>query len=43
MFISEQQAPDDFEVVWGQEVTRTLDVNKDNQPKKIERLFRFGG
>ena len=41
VFISEQQAPDDFEVVWEQEVIRTLDVNKDNQPKKVERLFRY--
>ena len=43
VFISEQEAPDDFDTVWEQEVTRTLDVNKDNQPKKIERLFKYRG
>jgi len=39
VFISEQQAPNDFECIWSKEFTRTLDVNKNNQPKKIERLF----
>ena len=41
VLISEQSAPDDFECVWQQELTRTLDYNKENQPKKIERLFRL--
>ena len=39
VFISEQQAPDDFIPVWQTEFTRTLDVNKDNQPKIVEKLF----
>lgn len=41
VLISEQSAPDDFECIWQQELTRTLDYNKENQPKKIERLFRL--
>lgn len=43
VYISEEQAPDDFECVWEQELTRTLDYNKNNQPKKIERLFKHIG
>ena len=43
VYISEEQAPDDFECVWQQELTRTLDFNKDNQPKKIEKLFKYKG
>jgi len=39
MFISEQEAPEDFVAVWQRSFTRTLDVNKDNQPKVIEKLF----
>ena len=42
-YISEEQSPDDFECVWEQELTRTLNFNKDNQPKKIERLFKYKG
>lgn len=41
VFISEQIAPDDFECIWQKEFTRTLDVNKENQPKKIEKLFTY--
>lgn len=43
VFISEQEAPDDFEVVWEKELRRTLDYNKNNQPKKTEKLFRWKG
>lgn len=43
VYISEEQAPNDFECVWEQELTRTLDFNKGNQPKKIEKLFKYKG
>lgn len=43
VFISEETAPDDFECVWSKEFTRTLDVNKGNQPKKVEKLFQYKG
>lgn len=43
VLISEQVAPDDFEVVWEQELTRKLDVNKENNFKAIERLFKWKG
>lgn len=43
VFISEQVAPDDFECVWQKELIRTLDYNKNNQPKKVEKLFRWRG
>lgn len=43
VFISEQAAPDDFECVWQKELRRTLDYNKNNQPMKIEKLFRWKG
>lgn len=39
VFISEENAPEDFVSIWQKEVTRTLDTNKKNQPKKIEKLF----
>lgn len=41
VFISEQSAPDDFEVVWEQEVTRT--TNKENNFKAVEKLFKYKG
>lgn len=41
--ISEESAPDDFECIWSQELTRTLDYNKSNQPKKVEKLFKYKG
>ena len=41
VYISEESAPDDFECVWSQELTRTLDFNKSNQPKKVEKLFKY--
>lgn len=43
VFISEQTAPNDFECIWSKEQTRTLDYNKENQPKKIEKLFVWKG
>ena len=43
VFISEQEAPDDFECIWKKEQTRTLDYNKNNQPKKTEKLFIWKG
>ena len=39
MFISEQEAPDDFVVIWECPFTRTLDKNKQNQFKVTEKLF----
>lgn len=41
VFISEENAPEDFECIWQKEVRRTLDANKNNQPKKVEKLFIF--
>lgn len=43
VFISEQYAPDDFECVWEKIFTRTLDVNKHNQFKTVEKLFTYKG
>lgn len=39
VFISEQNAPDDFVSIWERQLTRTLDVNKNNQFKATEKLF----
>ena len=39
VFISEQTAPDDFEVIWEQQVKRT--AGKDNTFKAVEKLFRL--
>ena len=41
VYISEQSAPEDFEVVWEQEVTRT--TNKENNFKAVEKLFKYKG
>lgn len=41
VFISEQSAPDDFEVLWEQEVKRT--TNKENNFKAVEKLFKYKG
>jgi DNA adenine methylase len=41
VFVSEQSAPDDFEIIWEQEVTRT--TNKENNFKAVEKLFRYKG
>lgn len=43
VYISEESAPDDFECIWSQKLTRTLDFNKSNQPKKVEKLFKYKG
>lgn len=39
VFVSEQTAPDDFEVVWYKDVKRT--VGKDNNFAAVEKLFRW--
>lgn len=39
VFISEQNAPQDFISIWEKPFTRTLDVNKSNQFKVKEKLF----
>jgi len=41
VLVSEQTAPDDWVCIWQKEVTRTIDRNKNNQPKKIEKLFIY--
>lgn len=41
VYISEQNAPEDFEVIWGQEVKRT--TNKENNFKAVEKLFKHKG
>lgn len=39
VFISEQNAPDDFKCVWEKPIKRTLDRNKNNQFVVTEKLF----
>lgn len=39
VYISEQSAPADFISIWEKPVTRTLDVNKQNYFKAVEKLF----
>lgn len=39
VFVSEQSAPDDFEVIWEKNVKRT--TNKTNDFKATEKLFRY--
>lgn len=41
VFVSEQTAPEDFEVIWEQKVTRT--TNKENNFKAVEKLFKYKG
>lgn len=41
VFISEQNAPEDFNCLWEQEVKRT--INKTNDYKATEKLFRWKG
>lgn len=41
VFISEENAPDDFEIVWQQEVTRTQDNRK--RETAVEKLFKWRG
>lgn len=43
VFVSELKAPDDFECIWERPFTRTLDRNKNNQFKVIEKLFIHKG
>lgn len=43
VFISEEHAPNDFECIWEKEVIRTVTRNKNNQPKRVERLFKWNG
>lgn len=38
VIVSEENAPEDFECIWEQEVQRSM--NKDNKYNKVERLFR---
>ena len=39
VFISEQSAPEDFKILWQQEVKRT--INKTNDFKAVEKLFTW--
>ena len=39
VFISEQNAPNDFMCIWEKPFARTLDVNKNNQFQVTEKLF----
>ena len=39
VFCSEQQAPEDFEIIWEQDVKRT--TNKTNDFQAVERLYRY--
>lgn len=39
MFISEQEAPEDFISIWEKPYTRTIDRNKSNMVKTTEKLF----
>lgn len=41
VFVSEQNAPEDFECLWEQDVKRT--TNKENNFKAVEKLFRYKG
>lgn len=43
VLISEQNAPDDFEIVWEKEQKRALDTNKDNMFTITERLYKWKG
>lgn len=41
VYISELQAPDDFECVWEQEVSRS--INATDKSRAVEKLFRYKG
>ena len=41
IYISELNAPDDFECIWKHEVNRCLDAS--NQQRAVEKLFRYKG
>ena len=43
VYISEENAPDDFEAVWEQPLKRTLDANKENNFTRLERLWVWKG
>lgn len=43
VFVSELEAPTDFICVWEKPFTRTIDRNKNNQFKAIEKLFTYKG
>lgn len=43
VFVSEQNAPNDFKCIWEKQIRRTLDVNKQNNFKATERLFVYNG
>ena len=39
VFISEENAPSDFEAIWEREQVRTLSLKKKDQKAVIEKLF----
>ena len=41
VLISEELAPEDFTCIWKKEITRKLDVNKNNKPKRIEKIYVY--
>lgn len=43
VFVSELEAPTDFICVWEKPFTRTIDRNKNNQFKAVEKLFTYKG
>ena len=43
VFISEQQAPEDFIPIWEKEIKRHIDLNLDNRFKVSEKLFVYKG
>lgn len=40
VLISEYNMPDDFECIWEHEITITLEANRKNGTKKVEKLFK---
>lgn len=43
VFISEENAPDDFECIWQKEIKRMLDSNKGNIFVRTEKLWKYKG
>ena len=41
VLISEEQAPEEFEIIWQMPVKRT--IKTDNKVSKIEKLFKYRG
>ena len=39
VFVSDQQAPEDFDILWEQDAVRT--TNKTNDFHAVERLFQY--